>query len=198
MRNGERLWSAATGSYSGTLYRWGGKEMECKMPFLSCTLWGPCFLLPDSVVYIYFWLYSLEMLSIIRGSLCYCWSGIRDLYALWSVGSSERRGRVRRVPQETKKYTWNTAEFEISNNPAAISLFQKFIASTANTLLEKEQAKKALITEIGKLFEREYAQIRSTVNNLLAHRSIFVGSTVANLLAMQPKRAMWVLSWAFV
>ena len=106
------------------------------------------------------------------------------------MGSSERRGRVRRVPQETKKYTWNTAEFEISNNPAAISLFQKFIASTANTLLEKEQAKKALITEIGKLFERQYAQIRSTVNNLLAHRSIFVGSTVANLLAMQPKRAM--------
>lgn len=62
--------------------------------------------------------------------------------------------------------------------------------SKPSTLLEKEQAKKALITEIGKLFEREYTQIRSTVNNLLAHRSIFVGSTVANFLAMQPKRAM--------
>ena len=115
-------------------------------------------------------------------------SELPTFYERWE--SSERGGRVRRVPQEPKKYTWNTAEFEIFNNPDALPLFRKFVASTASTLLEKEKAKKALITEIGKLFEREYGQIRSTVNNLLAHRSIFVGSTVANLLPMQPKRAM--------
>lgn len=103
---------------------------------------------------------------------------------------SEKSWRIKRVPQEARKPTWSTAEFEIFNNPDAVSLFRNFVASQASTLPAKEQAKKALITEIGKLFERGYAEIRSTVNNLLAHRAIFVGSTQANILPLQPKKAM--------